>query len=309
MIDDGYPPLVVIVGPTGVGKTALAVEVASSLGGEIVSADSRQIYRYMDIGTAKPTAGELSRVRHHLVDILEPDQVLTVAEFKEMACRAIDEVHRLRKLPFLVGGTGQYIRAVVQGWSIPPIPPQHDMRADLEGFSEVYGAGALHGWLSAQDPVGAERIDPRNVRRVVRALEVHLLTGTQISRLQTRQPPPYRVLQIGLTRPRHILYRRVDSRLEAMLEAGMVEEVRRLRRAGYGPALPSMSSLGYPQISAYLEGEIDLDTATALIRQATRRFIRHQYTWFRPGDPGIRWFDLEQSGAREVLEAIQNWLG
>jgi len=209
--------LVTVVGPTAVGKTALSLHLAESLGGEIVSADSRLFYRGMDIGTAKPTPEELARIPHHLVDVADPDETVGLAEFQEQATAAIASIHARGKLPLLVGGTGQYVRAVVEGWRVPRVPPDARLRAEMEAQVERDGAEALHARLARLDPVAAERIDPRNVRRVIRALEVCLITGQPISEQQGKQPPPYRILQIGLTMERAALYARADRRVEAMV--------------------------------------------------------------------------------------------
>ncbi|GAB4478447.1 MAG: tRNA (adenosine(37)-N6)-dimethylallyltransferase MiaA [Anaerolineae bacterium] len=303
-----HPPLIVIVGPTGIGKTRLAVDLAQRLGGEIVSADSRQVYRGMDIGTAKPSAEERRLAAHHLIDILDPDQWLSLAEFQKMAYRAIDAIHARGRLPLLVGGTGQYVRAVVDGWGIPEVEPHHGLRADLESYAALYGASALHSRLREVDPHAADAIDYRNVRRVVRALEVYLVSGEPISRLQEQTPPPYRILQIGLTMPREALYRRVDCRVDAMIAAGWVDEMRRLLAAGYSWELPAMSSLGYPQIAAHLRGELTLEEAAAIIKRETHRFIRQQYNWFSPGDPAIHWFDVDQDPADAIAALAAGWL-
>jgi len=300
--------LVVIVGPTGVGKTAVAVQLAQALNGEIVSADSRQVYRRMDIGTAKPTPEECRLAPHHLINILDPDEELTVEDFQIRAYSAIEHIQAKGKLPLLVGGSGQYIRAVVEGWVIPRVPPQPALRADLETFADVYGATALHARLAKYDPVAAESIDWRNVRRVVRALEVYMTTGQPITVLQARRTPLYRTLQIGLTRPRQLLYSRVDARIDQMMADGLLDEVRSLMEAGYDRRLPSMSSLGYAQLGSYLRGEITLEQAIALIRRETRRFIRQQYTWFRLDDPSITWFDLEVTPISLIIDAVEHWL-
>ena len=284
-------PLVAIVGPTGAGKTALAIRLAQSLDGEIVSADSRQIYRGMDIGTAKPTPEERAQVTHHLVDILDPGDSFSLAEFQERAYAEIDEVARRGRLPFLVGGTGQYVRAVVEGWVIPRVPPDKALRAQLYADAARDGPQALYERLLAHDPAASDLIDARNVRRVVRALEVCLKTGRPFSEQRGKKPPPYEILQIGLTMEREALYRRVDARIEGMVDAGLVDEVRGLLARGCGWELPAMSSLGYVQFRGYLEGTLSLEEAVALIKKDTRRFIRQQYNWFRPSDARIHWLD------------------
>jgi tRNA dimethylallyltransferase len=300
--------LVAIVGPTAAGKTALSLDLAEALDGEIVSADSRQIYRGMDIGTAKATPTEQARVPHHLLDIVDPDQVLTLAEYQQMAYRVIDEIYQRGRLPFLVGGTGQYVAALLEGWRIPEVPPDHVLRAELEAEAAANGPEALHARLAAVDPVAAARIDHRNVRRVIRALEVCLVTGTPISELQAKSPPPFQVVQIGLTRERAMLYQRIDARVDRMIEDGLVEEVQRLAERGYDWALPSLTGLGYQQIGQYLRGELTLAEAITLIKKATRRFVQQQYNWFRLTDPAIHWFDPGQTGVGDVLAYLRGAL-
>ena len=280
------PNLLVIVGPTAVGKTALAIDLAQSLEGEIVSADSRQIYRGMDIGTAKPTRQEQSRAPHHLIDIVAPDEPYTLAQFQSDAYAAIDDILARGKLPLLVGGTGLYVRAVVEGLRIPRVPPNEKLRAQLAAQDGL----ALYERLRELDPDAAARIDPRNIRRTVRALEVCLTTGRRFSELGRASPPPYRITQIGLTMNRSELYARIDARVERMMEQGLVAEVEALVRQGYGWNLPSMSGLGYREMGAYLRGEVQLDEAVMNIKRNTRDFVRRQYTWFRLKDERIRWF-------------------
>jgi tRNA dimethylallyltransferase len=306
---EAQSPLVVIVGPTAVGKTRLALRLAGELGAEIVSADSRQVYRGMDIGTDKPTAEERQRVPHHLVDIVDPDEKLTLARYQDMAYAAIEDVLARGKVPLLVGGTGLYIKAVVEGWSIPRVKPNEALRAELVREAEVKGEEALHARLRQVDPVAAEKIDPRNVRRVIRALEVYLETGEPISELQRRKPPPYRILQIGLTMDRVALYQRIDQRVDRMIERGLVEEVRGLMEQGYGRELPAMSGLGYRQIGCYLRGEISLAEAIRLIKRDTRRFVRQQYNWFRLDDERIHWFQALDDPYERVKGVILQFLG
>ncbi len=302
--DTPHPVLLAIVGPTAAGKTALSLDLAEALRGEIVSADSRQIYRGMDIGSAKATSAEQARVPHHLLDLVDPDQVLTLAEYQQLAYRAIDDIHARGRLPLLVGGSGQYVAAVLEGWRIPEVAPQPELRKRLAADAAAHGAEALHARLAALDPAAAARIDYRNVRRVIRALEVCLVTGRPISELQAKEPPPYRILRIGVTRPRPVLYERIDRRVDAMIEAGLVDEVRRLADAGYGWDLPAMTGLGYRQMGLYLRGAATLDEAIALVKQATRRFVRQQYNWFPLSDPAIHWLDPEQVTVAEVLDWV-----
>ncbi len=303
-------PLIVIVGPTAVGKTALAIQLCQRYNGEIVSADSRQVYRGMDIGTAKPTPAEQSAVRHHLIDIIEPDRTLGIAEYQLLAYAAIEDVLRRGLLPFLVGGSGQYVRAVIEGWRVPRVPPDYQLRAELQVEAQRIGAHGLHARLAVLDPVAAARIDPRNVRRVIRALEVCLKTGKPISVQQGAQPPPYRILQIGLTMPRQQLYARVDARVDRMMAEGLLDEVRKLVAQGYNLTLPAMSGLGYRQLGQYLTGHISLEEAVRMIKKETRRFIRQQYNWFRLDDPAIHWVDVSRDDAFETAcQLVGDFLG
>jgi len=282
-----YPTnLLVIVGPTAVGKTALAIDLARRLDGEIVSADSRQIYRGMDIGTAKPTPEEQALVPHHLIDIVAPDEPYTLAQFQADAYAAINDGLARGKLPLLVGGTGLYVRAVVNGLRIPRVPPNPELRAQLAAQDSL----ALYERLRELDPEAAVRIDPRNVRRTIRALEVCLTTGERFSELGRASPPPYRITQIGLTLSRSELYARIDARVDRMMADGLVSEVESLAAEGYSWSLPSMSGLGYREIGAFLRGQVSLDEAVANIKRNTRDFVRRQYAWFRPKDERIRWF-------------------
>jgi tRNA dimethylallyltransferase len=299
-----HPLLLAIVGPTAVGKTAIALQLASELAGEIVSADSRQIYRGLDIGTDKASPAQQAQIPHHLLDVVAPNQVLTLAEYQRAAYAAVDAIHRRGRLPLLVGGTGLYVRAVIEGLGIPEVPPNEVLRAELESYAAQHGVLALHARLAALDPTAAGRIDQRNVRRVVRALEVSLVSGRPISELQAAAPPPYRVLRIGLTRPRDALYARIDQRVDEMLVRGLLAETQRLLDMGYSPHLPALTGLGYRQMIQYLQGEMTYDDAVAAIKQHTRRLVRQQYTWFRLDDPRIAWFDLEEVGSIEILTAV-----
>jgi len=296
--------LIAIVGPTGVGKTALALQLTQALDGEIVSADSRQIYRYMDIGTAKPTPEELSLVPHHLIDVLDPDEPFSLAEFQERAYAAIEDVLSRGRLPFLVGGTGQYVRAVIEGWKIPRVPPDEDLRARLYAQEEEK-EGSLYDRLIALDPAAEDLIDRRNVRRVVRALEVCLKSGRPFSEQRGKSPPPYRIVQVGLTMEREALYERVDARIEDMVARGLVQEVQGLLDRGYTWDLPAMSSLGYVQLKDHLSGSGTCEDSIALIKKETRRLIRQQYNWFRLTDARILWLDATQDPYQVALAHLQ----
>ncbi|MDQ4078723.1 MAG: tRNA (adenosine(37)-N6)-dimethylallyltransferase MiaA [Chloroflexota bacterium] len=302
-------PLIAIVGPTAVGKTATSIRLAQRFDGEILSADSRQLYRGMDIGTAKATAEEQAAVPHHLVDVCDPRDTLTLAEFQERVYATMADITDRGKIPFLVGGTGLYVRAVVEGYGIPRVPPDEELRKALFTVAATQGPEVLHTRLEEVDPEAAESIDARNVRRVVRALEVYEKSGTPISVLQRKNPPPYRILQLGLTRERERLYERVDRRIDKMLEAGLIDEVEDLLDAGIPADCEAMSALGYRETVAYLRGDIPSpEELTAEIGRSTRRFIRTQYNWFRLSDPKIHWFDLDEIEYEEIEEFVGEWL-
>jgi tRNA dimethylallyltransferase len=287
------PSVVAILGPTAVGKTALSLQLATRYHGEIISADSRQIYRGMDIGTAKATARVRTLVPHHLIDVVAPDAWLSLAQYKALASAAIDDIWSRGRVPFLVGGTGLYVRALLEGWTVPEVPPNEELRQRLYARAEREGAASLHSELARLDPTAAGAIDARNVRRVIRALEVCLETGSPISTQQSKVAPAYRVLRLGLTLPREALYSRIDARIDGMLAAGLVDEVRGLLLRGYGLDLPSMSGLGYRQIAVHLQGDCSLDEAVVQIKRHTRRFVRQQYNWFRLDDGDITWLDAD----------------
>lgn len=292
--------LIAIVGPTAVGKTEAAIELAETFNAEIVSADSRQIYRGMDIGTAKPSAAQRARTPHHLIDVVEPDEPFTLAQYQTAAYAAIDDIFARGRQPLLVGGAGLYIRAIVDGLRIPEVAPDLDLRAELETRARIEGKHALYADLQKVDPESAARIDPRNLRRTIRALEVYRISGKRFSELGRTQAPPYRVVTIGLQRPRAELYARIDARVDAMIAAGLIEETHNLSQR-YAWSLPSMSGLGYRQIGAYLRGESSLEESVAAIKKETRRFVRHQSSWFR-GDPRMHWLAAAQ-GLNEDLRA------
>ncbi len=297
-------PLIVIVGPTAVGKTALGIALARALGGEIISADSRQLYRFMDIGTAKPTPAERAAAPHHLLDIADPDETVSLAQYLALARAAITAVSARGKLPLVVGGTGQYIRALLEGWQVPEVPPDPALRAALEArpLQELWEQ------LLALDPAAAAFVDARNPRRVIRALEVCLATGQPFSTQRRAAAPPYRALQLGLTMPRAALYARADARVEAMMAAGLEAEVRALLARGYGWDLPAMAGLGYRQFRPYLEGRASLDEVVVRIQHDTHDFIRRQYAWFRPQDPAITWLDALQLDLDAIIAMVRAFL-
>lgn len=300
------PPLIVIVGPTSVGKTDLAIKLAQSLNGEIISADSRLFYRGMDIGTAKPGPEELMIVPHHLIDVTDPDETWSLAHFQDMAFAAIGEIHRRHRLPFLVGGTGQYVRAVIENWQIPRSNPDPRLRTALARWAEAVGPDGLHARLYSLDPTAAAKIDPRNVRRTIRALEVIFSTGLRFSDQRLRGHSLYTSVLIGLTRPRDELYQRIDDRIDDMIRQGLVEEVRGLLADGYSPDLPALTAIGYREIVDYLRGRITLAEAIMLIRRATRVFVRRQANWFRGDDPDINWFQVNSETILHVEGFIRS---
>lgn len=295
MSDQTKDPLVVIVGPTAVGKTTAAINLAQRLDGEIVSADSRQLYRMMDIGTAKPTKEELQAVPHYLIDVADPDEGWNLAIYQRAAYRSIDSILKRGKLPFLVGGTGQYIRSIIEGWRIPPQRPDVDLRKALKVWAEKIGRKGLHERLKLIDPEAANKIDYRNLRRTIRALEVIFNTGERFSELRASQECRYDPIIFGIDRPREDLYERVDQRIEQMLEAGLIDEVRSLLDAGYSPDLRTMSAIGYNEIIKYLQGEISYEEAVITIKRNTRTFVRHQANWFKPEDPRIIWIEASEN--------------
>lgn len=297
-------PLIAIIGPTAVGKTAISLRLAREFRGEIVSADSRQVYRWMDIGTAKPNAQERQCVPHHLLDAVNPGETFSLAEYQRLAYAAIAEIHARGNTPFLVGGTGLYVRAVLDGLAIPRVAPNPTRRAELEQVD----AATLYTRLRELDPIAAERIDPRNKRRVIRAIEVCESAGKPISELQSRAAPNYRILRIGLTMPREQLYERINTRVDQMIEGGFVDEVRGLLARGYTAETPAMSGLGYREIEQYLRGVISLDEAVRLLKRDTRRFVHHQYSWFRLGDTRIHWFDLSIAKYEEIRDLVMRHL-
>lgn len=302
------PPLLIVLGPTAIGKTRLALSLAEALKGEIIGADSRQIYRYMDIGTAKPTLAQRERVPHHLVDCIDPSATLTAAEFQDWAYQAIDAVHVRGRLPLLVGGTGQYLTAVAEGWSMPRVPPDPALRAQFETLAAREGVYALHNRLVDVDIEAADRIHPNNVRRVIRALEVYHATGTPISVLQRKQAPPYRLRTLGLMMDREALYLRADQRVDAMMAAGFAEEVKNLLDRGYGRDLPSMSGLGYPELASHWLDGLPLAEAVSRIKTSTHDFIRRQIVWFRGHDRGILWHNVATLQPDAIITATRRWL-
>jgi tRNA dimethylallyltransferase len=299
---------VAIVGPTASGKSALALSLAESLGGEVVSVDSRLLYRGMDIGTAKPTADERRRIPHHLIDVADPDETWSLARYQQAVYDVVPRIVAAGRVPLLVGGTGQYMRAVLEGWAPPAEAFDPQIRARLEAEAKAGGGADLARRLEQVDAPSAARIGRTNVRRVIRALEIYEATGRPASAQRGRREPPFAAVRVGLNVPRPDLYAQIDRRIDEMFEAGLVEEVRGLLARGYERSLPSMSAIGYREVAAYLAGEIDLAEAVRRMRQATRRFVRHQANWFRVTDPSIRWFTPTEAYEEDVMEWIRGEL-
>ena len=296
--------LLAIVGPTGVGKSQLALRLAQAFGGEIVNADSRQIYRYLDVGTAKPSPQERALVPHHLIDIVNPNENFSLAQYQQLALKAIESIQQRDKLPIVVGGSGQYVWSVLEGWGIPQVAPDPEFRQSLEEKAARGGEEELHNELASVDPEAAERIDPRNVRRTIRALEVYRETETPFSQLQRKEAPPFNTLVIGLTTDREELYRRIDSRVDRMIEQGLVEEVKQLASRGFSFDMTAISSIGYKQIAHFLKGEITLAVAIQQTKFETHRLARQQYTWFQLEDSRIHWFDIQRTADMQITSLV-----
>lgn len=300
--DPAGPPLIVVVGPTGAGKSALALELARANRGAIISADSRQIYRGFDVGTAKPTAEEQRLVPHELLDVADPTYTYTAKEFQLDARAAIEKRRAEGYMPMLVGGTGLYIRAILDGLTIPPAPPDPAFRASLAGVED------LHARLAAVDPEGAARLHPNDKVRLVRALEVFHATGRPIGEFQETRPCPYRLIVFGVAAPRALLYERIDARVLQMLDQGFEAEVQGLAER-HGWDLPLLKTLGYAEVGAYLRGEASRDEAIALMAQHTRNYAKRQLTWFR-ADPRVHWL-VRQGPEADLLgraeELLRRW--
>ena len=301
--------LLAIVGPTGVGKSELALRLAQTFDGEIVSADSRQVYLHMDIGTAKPTREELALVPHHLLNVISPDENFSLGKYHQLAYDAITDIQRRNKLALLIGGSGLYAWSVLEGWGIPQVPPDPELRRSLEQRAAELGKDKLYQELAAVDPLAAQKIDPRNVRRTIRALEVHKIAKVPFSQLQNKQSLPFNALIIGLTANREELYHRIDQRVDEMIERGLVAEVEKLMNMGYDFNLPAMSGIGYKEIGMFLRGELTLAAAIQQIKFETHRFVRHQYSWFRLKDDRIRWFDIRDSVGSKITALLTEFTG
>jgi len=303
--------IIVLVGPTAVGKTQASIALAKKCGGEIVSADSMLVYRRMDIGTAKPTMLERQGVPHHLIDIIDPDEPFSVADYQRVAFTAIDAILARGNTPILVGGTGLYVQAVTDRYDFSPSSTDWNLRRQLEEEARLCGNAHLHDRLAVVDPVTAARLHANDRRRVIRALEVYLQSGVPLSesgKKQDEADSPYCFQLFGLTMERELLYRRIEQRVDKMLEDGLLAEVERLLTAGFSPELFSLQSLGYKQLIAYLRGDYALATAVELIKRDTRRFAKRQMTWFRR-DRRIDWYNLGDTMAEAAWpEKISNYI-
>lgn len=306
----------VIVGPTGVGKSALAMRLARDFDGEIIGADSRQVYRRMSIGTAKPSHADRAAIPHHLLDIIEPDERYSLALFLRDAKQTIHNTKKARdRLPMVVGGTGQYVWGLLEGWQVPGVNPNAKLREELESRVAAQGVGALYEELRRLDADASARIDGRNPRRVVRALEIALSRDMDASaggdmERPRKIPPDYDALVIGLTMERPALYARIDARVDAQMAAGWLDEVRELRERGYGAQHPALSGLGYAELLSHLDGDLPLNEAVQRIKYRTRRYARQQYNWFKLTDDRIHWLDAPVGDAAyaRLRGEIQAWL-
>jgi tRNA dimethylallyltransferase len=305
--DTGKPPLIVLVGPTAVGKTDLSLALAERFDGEIVNADSRSFYRGMDIGTAKVSQAGRARVPHHLIDILDPGDSVSLATFQDLAIKTIHDITARGRVPFLVGGTPQYVNALVEGWQIPRVEPDHAFRHRLERLADEHGVAHLQHRLEEIDPVAAGKIGS-NLRRIIRALEVHEKTGRPISEQQTKGPAPFHALELELWLPRDVLYPRIDARVDAQIADGLFDEIRSLLERGVSPDAASFSSIGYRQALPFLRGETSREDAIARIKHDTHRLVRHQETWWRK-NPRLLRIDMARDDAFDVTSsAIENHL-
>jgi tRNA dimethylallyltransferase len=299
--------LLAIVGPTATGKTEVGILLAEMLEGEIISADSMQCYRGMDIGTAKPTPEQRSRVPHHLIDIVDPEEVFSVAEYRTQAGTALREVRGRGKQSILVGGSGLYVRAIVEGLGFPLAPPDQELRRRLMEEARELGRESIYQRLASVDPEAAAGIHPNNLKRVIRALEIHARTGRPASALwalDRSHPTRYNTMQFGLVLPRAELYRRIECRIDGMIAAGLVAEVRRLVDRGLTEDSTAMKGLGYAQLAPHVRGECTLEDAVGRLKRDTRRFAKRQLTWFR-ADPRIEWIEvMESSGPEGTAERI-----
>ncbi|MGE0823982.1 MAG: tRNA (adenosine(37)-N6)-dimethylallyltransferase MiaA [Candidatus Binatia bacterium] len=300
------PQLVIIAGPTATGKTALAIELAARYGAEIISADSRQVYRYLDVGTAKPTPAQRAAIPHYLLDVVNPDEQFDGAQFRTLAFSTIQEIGQRGKRVIVVGGTGLYLRVLTRGL-FPGPPADPTVRTRLQEQERTEGKGFLHRWLSDVDPDAAKRLHPNDIVRVVRALEVFLLTGTPMSRWQHAhgfRDRPFPSLTIGLICERELLHRRIEERCRQMIRDGLLDEIRRVWAMGYGPELPVLQTIGYVQMGGFLQKQWSYEDALARMATETKRLAKRQLTWLRK-EPEVQWFMPEQR--RDIAAEIEGF--
>ncbi|WP_040293930.1 tRNA (adenosine(37)-N6)-dimethylallyltransferase MiaA [Acetonema longum] len=297
--------LIVVIGPTAVGKTRLGIDLAQLLQTQIISGDSMLIYRGMDVGTAKPDLKERQGITHHMIDILEPTEDFSVAQFQSMAGEIIHSINQQGMIPILVGGTGLYVKALLEGFTFNQAVGDHELRSRLAKLAETQGNQYLHDLLSEVDPYTAQRLHPNDLRRVTRALEVHYTAGEQLSEQKqaTGNKHLFDCMVIGLSLRRDVLYDKINRRVDLMLQNGLVEEVFNLLARGVPPGAQSLQAIGYKEIVAYLAGQTDLPTAIGQIKQSTRHFAKRQMTWFRKM-PYIEWFSLDQHDYAVMLTRI-----
>lgn len=300
-------PVLYVVGPTASGKTALAIALAERFDSEIVNADSRQFYRGMDIGTAKPTAEERSRATHHLVDVAEPDEACGLAWFLDHAHAAIHDIRAQGRLPIICGGTGQYVRALLENWQVPRVPPNPSLRIELESRLATEGIAPLVAELVHLDPAAVQHIDSQNPRRVIRAIEVARADLVDAEPHAHRESLDQRLV-LGIDVDRTTLYHRIDTRVDAMFDGGLVEEVRALTRAGHGRASFAFSAIGYRQVCDFLKGNSTLEEARTRTKLATHRLARTQAAWFRRSDPRITWLDAGPELEQQALAVTAAYL-
>ncbi len=302
------PRLIAIVGATATGKSDVALAIAEALGGEVVGADAYQVYRGLDIGTAKVSREIRGRVPHHLIDIAEPPQQVTHALYLEAARAALDGIWARGRVPVLAGGSGQYVWALLEGWQVPRVEPDPALRSELEALALTGGPDALRARLAALDPEAAQTIDAANTRRVIRAIEVVSSTGRTLAACQTRQAIDADLLVIGLRLAREALYERLDARTDAMYAGGFIDEVQSLRARGFGETAALRGGVGYKEVSAYLDGEYDLDEAIRRHKNANHRLVRRQNAWFKETDARIRWLDVTPETPKEAVGVARGWL-
>ncbi|WP_128895385.1 tRNA (adenosine(37)-N6)-dimethylallyltransferase MiaA [Longirhabdus pacifica] len=303
-------PLLVIVGPTASGKTKISLDIANTYNGEIISGDSMQVYRGMDIGTAKASRAEREQIPHHLIDIRNPDEGYSVSEFQQMAKASITDIAARDKLPIIVGGTGLYIESVCYNYAFTEVSFHEDYRKSLMQYAEEHGNEMLHSKLQQVDAQAAERLHPNDTRRIIRALEIFEFTGKTMSEaLQAQQKQsPYTLCLIGLTMDRQLLYKRIEERIDEMMEQGLLNEVEQLLAKGYDTDMVSMQALGYKEMIGYLSGEYDLDRAVYLLKRDTRRFAKRQLSWFRRMNE-IHWIDVTDGNFTKHLQHIHDIIG